>query len=410
FAGLQAMRDPLRPGVRTTVERLTRAGVRVMMITGDSEATALSVARTAGIPLAAGSLSHISGPEIDALSEAQLGERIHHISVFARSTPKHKVKIVQALQVNGSVVAMTGDGVNDAPALRMADIGISMGAHATDVAKEAADLILVNDDMSTILAAIEEGKSIFYNIQNFLTFQLSTSVAALSLVALSTLLGLPNPLNAMQVLWINILMDGPPAQSLGVEPADPMVMKQPPRGKNEHILTRKVAMRVLTSAAIILAGTMTVYMYEMQDGTVTARDTTMTFTTFVCFDMFNALSCRSSRRTVRELGLFSNRTFNIAVAGSLIGQLCVVYVPLLQSIFQTEALSFTDIALIIMLTSSVCWVSELSKCWARRRNSTTSFGRRGVGWGKVIGGSSSNGDERELGRREEDEDLVMMAV
>ncbi|KAJ1728413.1 High affinity Ca2+/Mn2+ P-type ATPase-like protein, partial [Coemansia sp. Benny D160-2] len=218
FCGLFIMHDPPREGVDRTIERLMGAGVRTVMITGDSEKTAVSVARSIGIPVASGAQGCMQGPHLDKVSDYELSEHIKDISVFARATPKHKVRIVRALQTAGCIVAMTGDGVNDAPALRLADIGISMGEYATDVSKEAADVVLVNDDLSTILAAIEEGKGIFSNVRHFITFQLSTSVAALSLVALSTMLGLPQPLNAMQVLWINILMDGPPAQSLGVEP------------------------------------------------------------------------------------------------------------------------------------------------------------------------------------------------
>ncbi|KAJ1996736.1 High affinity Ca2+/Mn2+ P-type ATPase-like protein, partial [Coemansia sp. S85] len=235
----------------------------------------------------------------------------------------------------------------------------------------AADVVLVNDDLSTILSAIEEGKNIFGNIRNFITFQLSTSVAALTLVALSTLLGLPQPLNAMQVLWINILMDGPPAQSLGVEPVDPYVMSLPPRAKNANIITRRLITRVLVAAAFIVSGTMAVYVSEMQDGAVTARDTTMTFTTFVCFDMFNALSCRSSRRSVFAFGLFSNTAFNFAVAGSLLGQLGVIYMPFLQRVFQTEALGLFDIAKILLLSSTVLWVDEAAKWWEARKHQDT---------------------------------------
>ncbi|KAJ2240247.1 High affinity Ca2+/Mn2+ P-type ATPase-like protein, partial [Coemansia sp. RSA 454] len=207
------------------------------------------------------------GAQLDRVGDYELAEHIKEVSVFARATPKHKVRIVRALQTAGDVVAMTGDGVNDAPALRLADIGISMGEHATDVSKEAADVVLVNDDLSTILSAIEEGKNIFGNVRNFITFQLSTSVAALTLVALSTMLGLPQPLNAMQVLWIT--------QSLGVEPVDPEVMKQPPRRRDADIITRQLVTRVFTAASFIVAGTMAIYVSEMQDGEVTARDTSM---------------------------------------------------------------------------------------------------------------------------------------
>ncbi|RUS15392.1 hypothetical protein BC937DRAFT_92522 [Endogone sp. FLAS-F59071] len=366
FVGFMAMYDPPRKGVSESVRALIQGGVKIAMITGDSDGTAMSIARRLGIPLNAGRSSILTGRDIETMTERQLQEIIGGVSVFARTTPKHKMAIISAFQAKGHVVAMTGDGVNDAPALKMADIGISMGKSGTDVSKEAADMILVDDDLSTILSAIEEGKSIFYNIQNFLTFQLSTSVSALTLIALSTVFGFDNPLNAMQILWINILMDGPPAQSLGVEPVDHDVMRKPPRPKNKPILTRNLVVRVLTAAAIIVIGTMFIYVSEMHDGLVTPRDTTMTFTTFVFFDMFNALACRSEKKSVFELGLFSNQMFNFAVSGSIIGQMLVIYVPFLQNVFQTEALTLYDLMRILVVTSSVFWADEARKWWRKR--------------------------------------------
>jgi len=210
FAGIVGMNDPPRKGVDKSIRRLMAGGVKVIMITGDAEATALAIARKLGMPLnpprpsaAEGHRPVLRGEELDRMSAEQLAEAMSGTTIFARTSPDHKMKIIRALQSKGDVVAMTGDGVNDAPALKRADIGISMGLLGTDVAKEAADMILTDDDFSTILSAIEEGKGIFYNIQNFITFQLSTSVAALSLVLLSTFLGFKNPLNAMQILWIS---------------------------------------------------------------------------------------------------------------------------------------------------------------------------------------------------------------
>ncbi|KAK5077985.1 High affinity Ca2+/Mn2+ P-type ATPase-like protein [Lithohypha guttulata] len=378
FAGMVGMTDPPRKGVDKSIQRLQRGGVKVIMITGDAEATAVAIAKGLGMSLNPAAREVLRGDELDKMTDDQLAEAISRTNIFARTSPEHKMKIIRALQKRGDVVAMTGDGVNDAPALKKADIGVAMGLLGTDVAKEAADMILTDDDFSTILTAIEQGKGIFYNIQNFITFQLSTSVAALSLLLISTALGFKNPLNAMQILWINILMDGPPAQSLGVEPVDPRVMTVPPRARNTNVLTRRLLQRVFTQAAFIMIGTLSVYIHEMLDVddptthtktlTVTKRDTTMTFTTFVLFDMFNALTCRSEAKSVLtgELQIFGNKMFNYAVAGSLIGQACVIYLPFLQRVFQTEALRLWDILGLMCLASSVLWVDELRK-WLLRR-------------------------------------------
>ncbi|KAJ5142137.1 Calcium-transporting ATPase 1 [Penicillium atrosanguineum] len=327
-----------------SIRRLMSGGVRVIMITGDAETTAVAIAKKLGMPVseAPGSRSVISGRELDHMSTAELSQAISTTSIFARTSPDHKMKIVKALQARGDVVAMTGDGVNDAPALKKADIGISMGKLGTDVAKEAADMILTDDDFSTILRAIEQGKGIFYNIQNFVTFQLSTSVAALSLVLVSTTLGFENPLNAMQILWINILMDGPPAQSLGVEPVDPSIMNRPPRPKTARVLTRPLVQRVLTSALVIMLGTLAVEGKSILRG---------------------------------EISLFGNKMFNYCVLGSLAGQACVIYLPFLQRVFQTEPLSLGSIFKLFLLASSVFWVDEGRKYLSALRR------QRGLGAG-----------------------------
>ncbi|KAH3774983.1 calcium-transporting ATPase type 2C member 1-like [Dreissena polymorpha] len=359
YVGMVGIIDPPRPGVREAIELLTQGGVAVKMLTGDSQETAKAIAGRLGMLTASG--TSLSGEEVENMDLTILRSIINNVIIFYRVTPRNKVKIVKALQANGQVVGMTGDGVNDAVALKAADIGISMGKSGTDVSKEAADMILVDDDFSVILHAIEEGKGIFYNIRNFVRFQLSTSIAALSLITLSTLFKLPNPLNAMQILWINIIMDGPPAQSLGVEPVDPDVIRQPPRKVKDPIITRYFIVNIVVSAAIIVCGTLWVFWREMSDNKITPRDTTMTFTCFVFFDMFNALSCRSQDKSVLQIGLFSNRMFLVAVGGSIIGQLLVVYFPPLQKIFQTEALYFSDFLFLVALTSSVLVVSEIRK-------------------------------------------------
>ncbi|KAL4901925.1 hypothetical protein BDW74DRAFT_159221 [Aspergillus multicolor] len=389
FAGLVGMNDPPRKDVHKAIRRLMAGGVRAIMITGDAETTAVAIAKKLGMPIVEtpGVQNVLNGQEIDRMGTAELSQALSSVSIFARTSPDHKMKIVRALQSRGDVVAMTGDGVNDAPALKKADIGIAMGKLGTDVAKEAADMILTDDDFSTILRAIEQGKGIFYNIQNFITFQLSTSVAALSLVLLSTIFGFKNPLNAMQILWINILMDGPPAQSLGVEPVDPSIMGRPPRPKSARVLTRPLIQRVLTSALIIMMGTLAIYIYEMGDDddvltgkrsrVVTAHDTTMTFTCFVLFDMFNALTCRSEGKSVLrgEISLFGNKMFNYAVLGSLAGQACVIYLPFLQRVFQTEPLNLAHLFKLVCIASTVFWVDEGRKYYQSLQR------RRGVGVG-----------------------------
>ncbi|KAI9183152.1 High affinity Ca2+/Mn2+ P-type ATPase-like protein [Blastocladiella emersonii ATCC 22665] len=366
FLGLVSIHDPPRAGVQDTVRRLQHAGVRVIMMTGDAESTARSIAAQVGI---VGADEAVSGKEMDlgSAATAAAADQIGRAGVFYRMSPANKLDVVRSLQAMGCVVSVLGDGVNDAPALRLADIGVSMGVSGTDVCKEAADVILVNDDLSTLVTAIEEGKSIFMNIRNFLSFQLSTSISALSLVAIATFVGLPNPLNAMQILWINIIMDGPPAQSLGVEPVDKdAVENTSPRPSSAPIITHELVVKVLTSAAVIVTGTLFVYYMELVSGASTEHVTTMTFSIFVMYDMFNALSCRSLTKSIFEVGFLTNRMFNYALGFSLLGHLCVVYVPPFQRIFQTLPLSLADWALILSLASIVFWVDEMRKLGAGR--------------------------------------------
>nr|CAI5840707.1 unnamed protein product [Callosobruchus analis] len=363
YMGIVGICDPPRPLVREAICILKESGVNVKMVTGDSMDTAVAIAQLVGLETLPSQV--FSGEQLDAFTETELDEAVPRATVFYRVSPKNKLSIVKSLQRTGHIVGMTGDGVNDGVALKKADIGIAMGKNGTDVCKEAADMILVDDDFYTIIAAIEEGKSIFYNIRNFVSFQLSTSIAALSLIALTTMFDIPNPLNAMQILWINIIMDGPPAQSLGVEPVEQDVVKQRARDVHEPMITRRLIANVLLSAGFIIGGTLFVFQRELSSEGITARDTTMTFTCFVFFDMWNALSCRSQTKSVFTIGFFSNKMFLIAVCLSVVGQMLVIYLPPLQRVFQTEPITAWDVAFLTGLTSSVWIFSEAKKAVER---------------------------------------------
>nr|XP_045237474.1 calcium-transporting ATPase type 2C member 2 isoform X2 [Macaca fascicularis] len=364
FLGLVGIIDPPRVGVKEAVQVLSESGVSVKMITGDALETALAIGRN--ISLCNGKLKAMSGEEVDSMEKGELADRVGKVSVFFRTSPKHKLKIIKALQESGAIVAMTGDGVNDAVALKSADIGIAMGQTGTDVSKEAANMILVDDDFSAIMNAVEEGKGIFYNIKNFVRFQLSTSISALSLITLSTMFNLPSPLNAMQILWINIIMDGPPAQSLGVEPVDKDTLRQPPRSVGDTILSRALILKILMSAVVIISGTLFIFWKEMpEDRASTPRTTTMTFTCFVFFDLFNALTCRSQTKLIFEIGFLRNRMFLYSILGSILGQLAVIYIPPLQRVFQTENLGVLDLLVLTGLASSVFMLSELLKLYEK---------------------------------------------
>lgn len=363
FLGLLALSDPARPSALEAVSALKDRGVKIIMLTGDGRDTARAIARDVGI-LSENRNLDASGEDVDQwVEQGELSDRMSQgVSVVYRVSPRHKLEVVRAMQRRGSVVAMTGDGVNDAPALRAADVGVAMGGgRGTDVAMEAADVVLTDDDILSIVAAVDEGKGIFHNIRNFITFQLSTSFAALSLVAVSHLLDLPIPLNAMQVLWINIIMDGPPSQSLGCEDVDPAIKFYPPRPRTEAVVTSRMFSRVLTSALLICFGTLAMFVTHLDEtssapnGTASPRASTMTFTTFVFFDMFNALSCRSDRHIVctKNLPLFTNRPFCFAVGGSILGQIAVIYWAPLRAVFQTEPLSLRDLASIVAVASTV---------------------------------------------------------
>lgn len=364
YMGMLGIMDPPREGARSSVTTLQSTGVRVKMVTGDAQETACAIAQAVGLHVRPGTV--FSGEQLDNMDDRVLTGLVSDATVFYRVSPRHKLRIVKALQECGEIVGMTGDGVNDVVALKRANIGISMGKMGSAVSKEAADMILNDDNFTTILSAIEEGKCIFHNISNFVQFQVSTSLVALSLIALSTLFGLPSPLNPMQILLINVIMDGPPALTLGMEPIDDDVKVQPPRDTTKDLITKKLIKNCVISASVIICGTLWVFRSEMSDGVVTARDTTMTFACFVMYDMFNAMSCRSESKSVLEIGITSNWYLFVALTATIVCLLGVVYLPFLQWVFQTEGIHISDWIHLLCLTSTVLLVSEFRKFLDRR--------------------------------------------
>ncbi|KAJ3272284.1 High affinity Ca2+/Mn2+ P-type ATPase-like protein [Terramyces sp. JEL0728] len=339
MVGFIGVYDPPRPQTNKTIEKLNAAGIHIIMITGDSFGTAKAIANQVGIRV---KHTSYSGNQLDAMSLEELKNAVLASSIFYRTTPTHKLRIVEALQAGGNIVAMTGDGVNDAPALSLADIGVSMG-NGTDVAKEAADMILVDDNLGTIIYAIDEGKNIFYNIKNFLAFQLY------------------------------IICDGPVAQSLGVEPMDPVICAKPPRKKDEPILTNLLLVRVITNAIIIATATLTVFIHEELEDGLDDRTRTMSFTLIVLFALWNSLSCRSEGQSIFSKGFTTNLMYNYALSLVLFGQLLVVNFPFLNSIFLTEPLSIADWLYLTVLSSTVFWIEELRKWYTARQASQSNL-------------------------------------
>ncbi|MEU9573569.1 cation-transporting P-type ATPase [Streptomyces massasporeus] len=347
LTAIAGIADPPRPQARDAVALAQAAGVTVKMITGDHADTAAAIARELGIT---GDI--VSGAELARMNEQELADRIEDIGVFARVAPEHKVTIVRALSAKGHVVAMTGDGVNDAAALRAAHIGVAMGITGTDVAKEAADMVLTDDDFSTIVRAVREGRSIYDNIVTFVRFQLSTNIGAILTLLATVLAGLPAPMSAIQLLWVNIIMDGPPAMALGIDPPRDNVMRRPPRPPGERILNARRLTAITRSGAVMAAGTLAVFAgaRHLTDTTIAA---TMAFTTFVLFQLFNALAARSEDGPVLGRHQLHNRTLWTCLATVLVLQVIAVQVPTAQGVFDTVSLSPAQWAICLATASTV---------------------------------------------------------
>jgi Ca2+-transporting ATPase len=388
FVGLVGMIDPPRTEVKPALEHARHAGIRTVMITGDFPNTAKAIAEAIGL-LRPGK-KVMTGAGLDDLNDNELNGIIEDTDVFARVSPEHKMRIVDALQANGEIVAMTGDGVNDAPAIKRADIGVAMGITGTDVAKETADMVLTDDNYASIVAAVEQGRIIYSNIRKFVFFLLSSNVAEIMIIFLATLAGLPAPLTAIQLLWLNLITDGAPALALAMEKGDPDIMDQKPRAKSEPIVNRSMGIGIviqtimqtsavlgafvaglawhLEAGAIIPSGVNALSFVLSHDwrGVDVKTAETMAFVTLSLAELFRAYTVRSERASLFSIGIFSNKYMQYAVGISIALLLIVCGVPFLQPIFNTHFLTVREWSMVLGLALMPAVAEEITKFFLRR--------------------------------------------
>ena len=360
--GLAGMIDPPRPEAKSAVRRCEEAGIKVIMITGDHPLTAKAVADELGLSKDG---RVVNGSELEAMDDAQLERAVDSIEVCARVSPAHKLRVVTALQNRGQVVAMTGDGVNDAPALKKADIGIAMGITGTDVSKEAAAMTLTDDNFASIVAAVEEGRGIFSNIKKYLMYLLSSNIGEIGLMAGATLAGLPLPLSAVQILYVNLATDGLPALALAVDPPEPGLMQRPPRNPRTGIFTRPVILLMLAGGVWSAIVNLSLFVWALSSGRSVAEAMTMTFVSLVLIQFFKAYNFRSDRASVLHQP-FANKWLNLAILWELVMLGLILYIPLLERTFGTFPLTLTDWVIIAVAAFTVSPVLELTK-WIERR-------------------------------------------
>lgn len=367
FLGLVGMIDPPRPEATEAVKTCAAAGIRVVMITGDHPVTAQAIAKEIGI-LKGGKV--VTGIELETMTQERLEAEVKSIDVFARVSPEHKLKVVAALQKHGDIVAMTGDGVNDAPALKNADIGVAMGITGTDVSKEAAAIVLTDDNFASIVAAVEEGRGIFGNIKKYLMYLLSANIGEICIMTLASALGLPLPLSAVQILYVNLATDGLPALALAFDPPEPNIMKRPPRDPRQSIFTRRVVTLMLTGGLWSTAVNLGVFLWALQNHATTEEAMAMTFMSLTLIEFFKAYVFRSDREST-FFRTFTNRWLNIFVAGEFLILLAIVYTPALQNVIGTFALTLTDWIVVGTAAFSIIPVMEIAKMIVGRQASAT---------------------------------------
>ncbi|MDH5361730.1 MAG: calcium-transporting P-type ATPase, PMR1-type [Aigarchaeota archaeon] len=363
FLGIVGMMDPPREEVKDAIKLCERAGIKVVMITGDNKLTAIAVAKKLGM-VKNDETMVLTGAELDKLSGERFEEIVERVVIYARVLPEQKVRIVKALRKRGHVVAMTGDGVNDAPALKRADIGVAMGITGTDVTKEASDMTLADDNFQTIVAAVEEGRKIYGNIGKYLAYLLSGNISEMLIIAVAALVGLPWPLTALQLLWINMVTDGLPALALSVDPPEPDILDQPPRDPKKSIFTRRMKIYFAGYPALVCIATF--LMYNSWLGIDLTKARTLLFTTLVMFEMFDAQNVRSLHHSVFKIGILSNKYLVTATASSFLLQIAVVSIPPLQEAFGTTWLAPLEWVLVLAVASTALVSMEIAKFVGRR--------------------------------------------
>ena len=362
FLGLVGMSDPPRPEAGRAIETCERAGIKPVLITGDHALTAEAVARELGI-LKRGRT--VTGAELDAMSDEELSREVEGIEVYARVSPAHKLRVVSAWQGKGHYVAMTGDGVNDAPALKKADIGVAMGLTGTDVTKDAAEMTLTDDNFASIVAAVEEGRGVFSNIKKYLMYLLSSNVGEIGLMAGASLLGMPLPLTAVQILYVNLATDGLPALALAFDPRERDLMNRRPRDPRVGIFTRPVLTLTLLGGAWSMLINIGLFAWALGSGRTAAEAVTMTFVSLVLIQFFKAFNFRSDRLSVL-IRPFANKWLNLAIAWELVALALVIYVPMLNGPFATFPLPLLDWIIVATAAATVSPVLEIAK-WLIRR-------------------------------------------
>ncbi|MHC1782147.1 MAG: cation-translocating P-type ATPase [Anaerolineaceae bacterium] len=372
FVGLIGMIDPARSEVKPAMEKAATAGIRTIMITGDYSNTARAIGESIGL-LTRGHRV-VSGTDLNAMDDATLSREINEIDVFARVSPEHKMRIVDALRNNGEIVAMTGDGVNDAPAIKLSDIGVAMGITGTDVAKESADMVLTDDNYASIVSAVEQGRIIYSNIRKFVYFLVSCNLAEIAIIFLPTLFGRGSPLQPIQLLWLNLITDGAPALALGTEKGDPDIMNQPPRPPREPIINKYMQMGVVVQTIAITAATLLAFELGKAHAEPQYAET-MAFMTLAGSELIRAFTARSERYPLLKIGIFTNRWMNLAVLASFILLLAVIYIPFLNPIFDTIPLGWAEWEIILPLLLIPSITAEIMKTFTwlsqRRKQKST---------------------------------------